>query len=109
MPKALTKHAAARPLVSASMPTAMGINTATSGYGDVEAAEQRLKHQPFRGEAVERRQRRDRDRANQEEERRPRHPLDQPAHLLHVARVRRVQHRARAEEQQPLKQAWLMV
>ena len=33
IPNALTKHAAARPLVSASMQTAIGINTATSGCG----------------------------------------------------------------------------
>ena len=35
MPNALTKQAAARPLVRANMPTAMGISTATSGVGSV--------------------------------------------------------------------------
>ena len=71
-------------------------------HGDVEAAKQGLKHQPFGDKAVERRQGRDGGRADQEEERRPGHPLDQPAHLFHVARVRGVQHRTRAQEEQAL-------
>ena len=72
------------------------------GLRDRRPAEQGLEHQPFGGEPVERRQRRDRARADEEEEGGARHPLDQPAHLLHVARARRVQHRPRAQEQQPL-------
>ena len=38
MPKALTKQAAARPLVSASIPTATGISTANSGLGMLKPA-----------------------------------------------------------------------
>ena len=70
--------------------------------GRPEALQQGLVGQPFAHKPVERRQGRDGHRADQEEERRLRHPLDQPAHLLHVAGVRRVQDRARAQEQQRL-------
>ena len=59
-----------------------------------------LEGQPLRGEAVQRRQGRDRHAAHQEGERGPRHAVDQPAHGLHVALTGGVQHRAGAEEQQ---------
>ena len=70
--------------------------------GNGRAAEQSLEHHPFRDEAVEGRQGGDRGRAHQEEEGRARHPLDEPAHLLHVARVGGVEHGARAQEEQAL-------
>ena len=57
--------------------------------------------EPLTDEAVQRRQRGDGHRADEEEERRLGHPLDQAPHLLHVPRVRRMQHGAGAEEQQP--------
>ena len=38
IPNALTKQAAASPLVSASIPTAIGMTSATSGVGTLEPA-----------------------------------------------------------------------
>ena len=66
----------------------------------VEAQQQPLVGEPLADEPVERRQRGDRHRADEEENRRPAHPLRQPAHLFHVPRVRRVQHGAGAEKEQ---------
>ena len=102
MPKALTKQAAARPLVSASMPTATGINTATSGTGMLTppSSDWKTSHseaKPLSGGRAEMAAE-----PIREEQRRPGHSLDQPAHLFHVARVGGMQHRTGAEEQQAL-------
>ena len=70
----------------------------------LRAEQDRLEGQPFRDEAVERRQRRDRHAADQEDEGGLRHAVDEPAEMLHVALAGRVQHRAGAEEQQALEQ-----
>ena len=61
-----------------------------------------LQQQPLGHEAVERRQPGDRERADEGEPRDPGHAMDQPAELPEVALAGRVQHRARAEEQQAL-------
>ena len=61
-------------------------------------AQERLEHQPLGDEAVQRRQPGDGGRAHEEAQGRAGHALDEPAQLLHVARVRRVQHRARRRE-----------
>ena len=71
------------------------------------AVEHGLEQQPLRDEAVERRQGRDRERAHQEEQRRARHAMDQPAQPVEIAPPRGVQDGAGAEEQQDLEQAWL--
>ncbi len=66
------------------------------------AKEDGLEREPFGDEAVERRQRRDRGRADQKGEGRERHAMDQPAEALHVALAGAREHRAGAEEQQAL-------
>ena len=68
------------------------------------ALQDRLEGQPFGDEAVERRQRGDRDAADQEGEAGERHAVDQPAQVLHVALAGGRQHGAGAEEQQALEQ-----
>ena len=68
------------------------------------ADQDRLERQPFRDEAVQRRQRRNRRAADQERDRRARQTMDQAAELLHVALAGRAHDRARAEEQQALEQ-----
>ena len=70
-----------------------------------EPLQQRLVGEPFADEPVEGRERGNGRRADEEEQSRPAHSLRQPAHFLHVARVRRVQHRARAEEEQRLERS----
>ncbi len=64
--------------------------------------QERLQQQPLRHEAVERRQTGDRERADQREPGDPRHAVDQAAEPAEIALARRVQNRARAEEQQAL-------
>ena len=61
-----------------------------------------LEGQPFRDEAVERRQRRDRGAADEERDSGPRHAMDEAAEVLHVALAGRGEHGAGAEEQQAL-------
>ena len=61
-----------------------------------------LEGQPFRHEAVERRQRRDRRAADEEHDSGPRHAVDEAAEVLHVALAGRREHSAGAEEQQAL-------
>ena len=73
-------------------------------WRQLRAEQDRLERQPFRDEAVERRQRRDRDAADQEDERGLRHAMDEAAEMLHVALAGRGQHGAGAEEQQALEQ-----
>ena len=68
------------------------------------ALQDRLEGQPLRDEAVQRRQRRDRDAAHEEGEGGERHVVDQAAQMLHVALAGRRQHGAGAEEQQALEQ-----
>ena len=64
--------------------------------------QERLQQQPLGDEAVERRQPRHRERADQREPRDPGHAMDQAAEAPEVALAGRVQHRARAEKQQAL-------
>ena len=70
----------------------------------LRAEQDRLEGQPFGDEAVERRQRRDGDAADEEDEGRLRHAVDEAAEMLHVALAGRGQHGAGAEEQQALEQ-----
>ncbi len=63
-----------------------------------------LEGQPFRGEAVQRRQAGDRGAAGQERERGARHAVDQAAHGFHVALAGGVQDGAGTEEQQAFEQ-----
>ena len=53
--------------------------------GQLRAQQDRLEGQPFGDEAVERRQRRDGDAADEEGEGGERHGVDEPAEMLHVA------------------------
>ena len=69
------------------------------------AVEDGLKQHPFRHEAVERRQGRDRGGADQAEQRGRRHPVDQPAQLVELALPGGGQDGARREEQDALEQA----
>ena len=71
-------------------------------FGKIGAQQNRLKGHPLGDEAVQRRQRRDRDAADEKSERGERHAMDQPAEIFHVARAARVLHRAGAEEQKAL-------
>ena len=66
-----------------------------------------LKGQPFGDEAVERRQCRDRQTADQEEEPGPRHAPQQTAHLLQVPLVGAVQDGACAQKEQPLEECMI--
>ena len=102
MPNAFTKHAAASAPVSASIAPLNGKHEPHKARRRAEALQQRLVGEPFADETVQRRQRGNGHRADQKKKRRPAHPFRQSAHFLHVARVRGVQHRARAEEQQRL-------
>ena len=70
----------------------------------MRAEQNGLKGQPFRHEAVERRQRRDRDAADEEHEGGLRHAVNEAAELFHVALAGGIEHRAGAEEQQTLEQ-----
>ena len=70
----------------------------------MRAEQNGLECQPFRYKAVERRQRRNRDAADQEHEGGLRHAVDQAAEMLHVALAGCIEHRAGAEEQQALEQ-----
>ena len=64
--------------------------------------DQRLQRQPLRGEAVERRQARDRHRSDQEGTTRPRHPAEQAAEPVDLERADSPLERARTEEEQRL-------
>ena len=70
----------------------------------VGAEQDRLEGQPFGDEAVQRRQRGDRDAADEEDERGLRHAVDEAAEPLHVALAGRGQHGAGAEEEQALEE-----
>ena len=70
--------------------------------GERRRKQKGLEREPFGNEAVEGRKRRDRDAADEEEDRGPGHEVDQPAHLLHVPLVRGMEHRAGAHEEEPL-------
>ena len=59
-----------------------------------------MQREPFADETVERRQRGDGQRADEKTERGQRHPFDQAAELVHVARAGLRFHRAHAEKQQ---------
>src|SRR4029450_8183430 len=63
-----------------------------------------LEDQPLRHEAVERRQRRDRDAADENDEACERHAVNEAAELVHVALARSGQYGAGAEEQQALEE-----
>ena len=104
MPKALTKQAAARPLVSASRPTAMGIRMRHGGDAGSRAppsSDWKSSHseaKPLSGGSAEIAAAPTR-KANAVH----RHPLDQAAHLLHVPRAGRLERpRPPLEEQQAL-------
>src|SRR5262245_22080553 len=62
----------------------------------------RLKCEPFGYETVEWWQRRDRDAADQECDRRLWHAMDQATEAIHIAVAGRGEHRTRTEEQQAL-------
>ena len=68
----------------------------------VGAEQHRLEGEPLGDEAVERRQRRDRDASGKHGEGGPRHAVDEAAEPVHLPRSRRGQHRARAEEEERL-------
>ena len=104
MPKARTKQARRR--VPRPAPAARR-RPAPAAWRPIpaERAEQDgLEDQPFRGEAVERRQRRNRHAADQEGKGGARHAMDQPAQTVEARFAGRGQHRAGAEEQQALEQ-----
>ena len=63
---------------------------------ELEPEQQRLKRQPFAGEAVQRRETRDRERADEKEHARPRHPAQEAADRLELTRGGRHHHAARA-------------
>ena len=102
MPKAFTKQAAASAAVKRQQRAGNRERHPRQRLRASEARQQSLIRKPFADESVQRRQPGNRDGADQETERRHRHPADQPAHLLHVPRARRVQHGAGAQEQQAL-------
>ena len=104
MPNALTKQAAASAAASASSAPTAGTMSLSPHCGRLRAEQDRLEHQPFGDESVERRQRRNRGAADEEGEARLRHAVDQPAELFHVALAGRVQHGAGAEKQQAFEQ-----
>ena len=91
----------APPTAPASAPTA-GHEEFQAPGRQLRAEQDGLEGEPFRHEAVERRQRRDRHAADQEHEGRLRHAVDQAAEMLHVAFAGGVEHGAGAEEQQAL-------
>ena len=104
-PKALTKQAAASAADSASSAPIAGTMNFSAPLRQRRADQNRLEGQPFRNEAVERRQRRDRDATDQEQ----RTVVTgmrwiKPAEMLHVALAGGGQHRAGAEEQQALEE-----
>ena len=70
----------------------------------LRAQQHGLEDQPLGGKSVERRQGGDGDAAAEEDESRPRHPVDQAAELFDVARARGGQHSSGAEEQQALEE-----
>ena len=79
-----------------------GEDQVLSDRAEARVLEEGQEREPLAHEAVERRQRGDRRRADQEARRRPRHPLDEPAHRLHVPRAGRVHDGAGAQEEQRL-------
>ena len=66
------------------------------------AQQNRLEGQPLRDEAVERWQRRDRRAADEKNESRLRHAMDEAPEVFHIALPGTGQHRPGAEEQQAL-------
>ena len=64
--------------------------------------QKRLQQQPLRDEAVQRRQARDRQRADERQPGDPWHAMDQSAEAPEIAFAGGMQHRARAQEQQAL-------
>ena len=70
----------------------------------LRAQQDRLKGEPFRSEAVQRRQRCDRGAGDQEQEAGPRHFVNQPAKAIHLTLAGRGQHGAGAEKQDALEQ-----
>ena len=101
-PKALTKHAAGQCGRQREERADRRHEQLQAPGRQLRAEQDRLEGQPFGDEAVERRQRRDGDAADQEHEGGLWHAVDQAAEMLHVAFAGRVQHRAGAEEQQAL-------
>ena len=81
---------------------AQGEHDLRAGRRQFCRAQHHLQREPFADETVERRQRRDRERADQEAERGQRHPSDQAAEPVHVARAGLRLHGADAEKQQRL-------
>ena len=72
--------------------------------GNLRREEKRLQQQPLGNEAVERRQARDGERADQGQRRHPRHAADQAAELAQAALFGRMQHRAGGQKQQALEE-----
>ncbi len=70
--------------------------------GQVGAREDRLEQEPFRDEAVQGRECRDRGRAHEHRRARPRQAVDQPVEPLEIARAGGVQHRAGTTEEERL-------
>ena len=104
MPNALVKHATARPPISARPAINASSGTATAPAVETAALERAEKNQELADETVQRRQTRNRHRANEKSRRRPRHPFQQPAEVVNFMRSGAMHHRARAEEQQSLEQ-----
>ena len=104
MPNALVKHATARPPMSARPAINASNGTAIASAGRNATFERTKENQKFAHETVQRRQTRNRDRADKKSRRRPRHPFQQPAELVNFTRSSAMHHRARAEEQQSLEQ-----
>ena len=103
IPNALTKHAAARAVVSASSAPPTGNRKWTSGSVEPRKPnKKRLKRQPLAREAVERRQAGNRHRADEKEQPGPRHPPQQAAELFDLPRAGGHHHAAGAEEEQSL-------
>src|SRR5262249_22184734 len=107
-PKALTKHAAASPLVSASMPTARGIITATSALGmlqpprsDWKTSHSDAKPACGRGPPGERAP------PAQKAARRPRHAFTHPPRLSNIPRAGRARPRPAAEKGHPVEPAMM--
>ena len=104
MPNALQKQAAASAADSASTRPDRGRQYLQHPGRQRRAQQYGLKRQPFGDEAVERRQRRNGDAADEEDEGRSGHVVNEAAQMVHVAFAGRRQHGAGAEEQQALEE-----